>query len=84
MTIKLFGYVIGIESRKKIQARTLSKPACKVTSDGKYLFLTTPTGEVLPHQLSCTIIEEVHSMPRARIELYVDLTEIIKIKDNPQ
>lgn len=76
--MRLFGYIISVEKRQKNIERKLSGPICKVVADDQFLFLETPDSVRIPKQLSIEIIESVHSAPRARVELYVDITELLK------
>lgn len=54
--------------------------ALKIGYDGKYLFLMDKEGQQLPGQISMTIIDRINEPTRARVELFVNISEIIKIE----
>lgn len=54
---------------------------CKVGTNGKWLYLLTPQGEILPGQVSMTLRDRVNKIPEATIEVFVNLTEIVEVKD---
>jgi len=82
MTFKIFGYLIGFEKWSTNHNRTFQSPVCKIVSDGTHFLLAMPNGEIVPKQLHCTIIERINEPPRARIELFVDVSDLLKAKQN--
>lgn len=75
MSIKLFGYHILIYKPKHSKAIVGS---CKVKWDGHWLLLSDEKGTPLPRQLACTLIERLNEPTKAVVELYVDITELVK------
>lgn len=75
--LQLFTYRIMIYRNKP---NTIDS-ALKIGYDGKYLFLMDKEGQQLPGQISMTIIDRVNKPTVARIELFVNISEIIKINE---
>lgn len=79
MTFKIFGFQILIYKPK--HTHTVNG-ACKIVSDGHWLFLTDENGNRLPKQLSCTITERLNEPTKATVELFVDITELLNKGDS--
>jgi hypothetical protein len=75
---QLFSYRIMLY--RKYPATVGPDNVCKIGHYGKYLFLLTPDGIVLPKQLNIKVIDRINKPSRAIVELYVDLREIQKIE----
>lgn len=74
--LQLFTYRIMIYRNK---SQTIDS-ALKLGYDGTYLFLMDKDSQQLPGQISMTIIDRVNKPTIARVELFVNISEIIKIE----
>lgn len=74
--LRLWNICISFGLLRKTREHKLSTPSCKVKKADDFLFLYGLDGQRLPHQISIEIFEGVNQQARAKVELFVDLSEL--------
>lgn len=77
LNMRIFGYIVSIEKRTKNAERKKSGAMCKVSRDRKHLFVTMPDGTKIPCQISLKVEERVEQLPRATVEMFVDINDLL-------
>jgi hypothetical protein len=53
---------------------------CKIGWNGEFLILLTNDNQPIPAQTKITITDEIEEIPTAKVELFINLDEIIDLR----
>jgi hypothetical protein len=75
MIFRAFGYTVSVFRTKPGRKLSSYESLCRVVSDGRYLRIETPDGNLLKAETTC-IISPTNDPPTATVELFVNLDEL--------